>query len=57
MENKTVYNYYVHLVRFISEEEEREKRKNIRLRGNVEMIVVLIHMVRKNVNVFEDSLH
>ena len=55
MENRTFNNDYMHLVHFLSEESQDSKSPYDLLHGNVEMIVILVHMVRKDAGVYKDS--
>lgn len=46
---KNTFNYYVHLVSFGStNEQENNKVNQAMLEGNVEMIVVLVHYIRRD---------
>lgn len=46
---KNAFNYYVHLISFGSDHEQGNKEKNhAMLEGNVEMIVILVHYIRRN---------
>ncbi len=57
MEENKVYNYYVNMVRFIRKEDEPPESGDPILSRNVEMIVVLIHAVRKDVNIYRSGVY
>ncbi|HYW97039.1 MAG TPA: hypothetical protein VE870_15705 [Bacteroidales bacterium] len=48
MEKKRCNNYYVHMVHFISEAEQENKMESRPITGNIELIIVLVHFVKKN---------
>lgn len=48
MDKNKIYNYYMHLVHFISEKDESPGGKDKPIPGNFELIIVLVHYLRKD---------